>query len=39
LKKEMEKLAYGTGALETWPHEEILEIQSLADWFDRDEYC
>jgi hypothetical protein len=38
LKKEMEKLANGTGALETWPHEAILEIHSLADWFDGDEY-
>jgi hypothetical protein len=34
----MEKLADGTGALETWPHEAILEIHSLADWFDGDEY-
>jgi hypothetical protein len=38
LKKEMEKLADGTGTLETWPHEAILEIHSLADWFDEDEY-
>jgi hypothetical protein len=36
--KKMEKLADGTGALETWPHEAILEIHSLADWFDGDEY-
>jgi hypothetical protein len=34
----VEKLADGTGALETWPHEVILEIHSLADRFDRDEY-
>jgi hypothetical protein len=34
LKKEMEKLANGTGALETWPHEAILEIHILADRFD-----
>jgi hypothetical protein len=38
LKKEMEKLVDGTGALETWPHEAILEIHSLADRFDGDEY-
>jgi hypothetical protein len=34
----MEKLTSGTGALETWPHEAILEIHSLADRFDEDEY-
>jgi hypothetical protein len=34
----MEKLTSGTGALETWPHEAILEIHSLADQFDEDEY-
>jgi hypothetical protein len=38
LKKEMEKLADDTGALETWPHEAILELHSLADRFDGDEY-
>jgi hypothetical protein len=38
LKKEMEKLVDGTGAMETWPHEAILEMHSLADWFDGDEY-
>jgi hypothetical protein len=38
LKKEMEKLVDGTGTLETWPHEAILEIQSQADTFDGDEY-
>jgi hypothetical protein len=34
----MEKLADGTGALETWPHEAILEIHSLANRFDGDKY-
>jgi hypothetical protein len=38
LKTEMEKLVDGTGALETWPHEAILEIHSLADRFDGDKY-
>jgi hypothetical protein len=38
LKKEMAKLDDGTGALETWPHEAILEIHSLGDRFDGDEY-
>jgi hypothetical protein len=39
----MKNLVDGTGALENWPHEAILEIHGLADRFDdsiseEDEY-